>query len=198
MGGSSLSSLALGTANQIVGMNNAGTANEYKTISVGTTGTNFNVVLSTANSVVINLPDASVSNRGAVTTGAQTFAGNKTFSNGALYNQMIIKNGIISPSLTASVNDYNPTGLSTCNVIRIASNGGYNITGIVAQESGREIYLINTSASNIVLVSESASSTAANRFASANTTLGTLECAIIWYDTTTARWWVVANSTRQN
>lgn len=42
--------LSLGTANQVVGMNNAGTANEYKTI---TAGTNISVVHG-ANSITIN------------------------------------------------------------------------------------------------------------------------------------------------
>lgn len=72
--------LGAGTANQVLGMNNAGTAQEYKTLSVGTTGTDFNIALGTANSIVVNLPSASATNRGAITTGAQTIAGVKTFS----------------------------------------------------------------------------------------------------------------------
>jgi len=71
--------VALGTANQLLGMDNSAFSNEYKTLAVGTSGTDF-AIAHTANTVTFNLPSASASNRGAVTTGAQTFAGAKTFS----------------------------------------------------------------------------------------------------------------------
>jgi hypothetical protein len=48
------------------------------TFSIGTEGSDFNIsTLGTAKT--FNLPDASALNRGVVTTGEQTFAGNKTF-----------------------------------------------------------------------------------------------------------------------
>lgn len=46
--------------------------------AVGTTGTDFNVAVS-GGTVTYHLPDASTTARGAVTTGAQTWAGGKTF-----------------------------------------------------------------------------------------------------------------------
>lgn len=76
-GGTGLTSI--GTANQLLGVNNGATGLEYKTITVGTSGTNF-AVAHTANTITLNLPDASASARGVVTTGTQTFAGSKTFS----------------------------------------------------------------------------------------------------------------------
>lgn len=69
----------LGTANQVFGVNAAGNGNEYKSFATGTSGTDFAVAHS-ANTITLNLPDASGSNRGAVTTGSQTFAGEKTFT----------------------------------------------------------------------------------------------------------------------
>lgn len=71
--------LGFGTANQILGMNNGATGQEYKTLSVGTTGTDF-AIANAANSVTFNLPDAGASARGVVTTGTQTMVGAKTFS----------------------------------------------------------------------------------------------------------------------
>lgn len=71
--------LATGTANQLLGANAAGTANEFKTLSTGTTGSNFAIAHS-AGGIAFNLPDAGASARGAVTTGTQTLAGAKTLS----------------------------------------------------------------------------------------------------------------------
>ena len=56
-----------------------GTNSGDNSFATGTTGTDFNVVLS-GNTITYHLPDAGATARGAVTTGAQTFAGNKTFS----------------------------------------------------------------------------------------------------------------------
>lgn len=48
--------------------------------AVGTTGTDFNIV-SSLNTHTFNIPNASLTARGFVSTAAQTFAGNKTFNN---------------------------------------------------------------------------------------------------------------------
>lgn len=81
-GGSTVGVLALGSGNQLVGMNSGATANEYKTISVGTSGSDVNVAFA-ANSVVLNVPTATAAVRGVVSTTAQGFAGLKTFTEGA-------------------------------------------------------------------------------------------------------------------
>jgi hypothetical protein len=52
-------------------------------ITLGSTGTDVNVTgspITTSGNITINIPDASASNRGVVTTGTQTFAGEKTFT----------------------------------------------------------------------------------------------------------------------
>jgi hypothetical protein len=51
---------------------------ENQLLAVGTAGTDFNIV-SSRDTHTFNLPDASTSNRGAVTTGTQTLGGAKTF-----------------------------------------------------------------------------------------------------------------------
>jgi hypothetical protein len=55
------------------------------TFQTGSSGSDYNIVAdNTNNTVTYNLPDASASARGAVTTTAQTFGGVKTFSTGAI------------------------------------------------------------------------------------------------------------------
>lgn len=56
-----------------------GLTDATQTFAVGTSGTNF-AISSAAGVHTFNLPDASATARGVVTTGAQTFAGNKSFS----------------------------------------------------------------------------------------------------------------------
>ena len=69
---------AIGTAGQMLGVSPTNTL-EYKTLSTGTSGTDFNLDNSTG-SLVFNLPDASTTARGLITTGSQTLAGQKTFN----------------------------------------------------------------------------------------------------------------------
>lgn len=67
-----------------------------QTFAVGTSGTDFAVSSSTSTHT-FNLPDASASARGVVTTATQTFAGNKTFSD-LLYGNQHIYFGMSSGS----------------------------------------------------------------------------------------------------
>jgi trimeric autotransporter adhesin len=66
----------LGTANQLLGMNAGASAYEYKTLSIGTSGTDFAIAHS-ANSVTLNLPTASGTNRGALSSADWTTFNNK-------------------------------------------------------------------------------------------------------------------------
>lgn len=61
--------------------------------AVGTTGTDFNIT-STGSTHTFNIPSASASARGVVTTGAQTFAGSKTFSSDIVVNGVKIGRGL--------------------------------------------------------------------------------------------------------
>jgi hypothetical protein len=54
---------------------------QVQNFATGTSGTDFNIS-STSTTHTFNIPDASASNRGAVTTGSQVFGGVKTFTNG--------------------------------------------------------------------------------------------------------------------
>jgi len=56
-----------------------GVAASYQSLAVGSSGTDFAIV-STGSSHTFNIPDASATARGLITTGTQTIAGSKTFS----------------------------------------------------------------------------------------------------------------------
>ena len=101
--------------------------------------------------------------------------------------------GDITPStLSGNVNDYNPTGWSTASVIRVASDTTpRTITGLQGGADGRVAILINIGSTyNVVLASESASSSAANRFSfgSGDFNLAPGRAIALIYDATASRW----------
>lgn len=70
-------------------------------------GTDFSIS-TTGNTATWNLPDASVTNRGAVTNAAQTFGGLKTFGNG-----VIVNNGSVLNNGTTANNGLTVSGATT-------------------------------------------------------------------------------------
>ena len=107
-----------------------------------------------------------------------------------------ITDGIITPAqLNSDQDDYNPTGFSTCNLIRQDINGDRVITGFVAPASGvnRIFCISNLSGSdNIKFKNNDSGSTAANRLLlrdnGPDKSIKENEIAIFWYDHTSARW----------
>lgn len=98
--------------------------------------------------------------------------------------------GDISPAqIVADTNDYAPTGFATAAVLRVSTDASRNLTGLAGGTDGRLIGLVNIGSFNLVLVNESASSSAANRFAvGANQTIGANEGLTLLYDATSSRW----------
>ena len=110
------------------------------TYSTGTTGTNFNIS-SSGNTATWNLPDASVTARGAVTTAAQTWAGTKTFANGINVN-----NGSVLNNGTTANNGLTVSGATTS-----TSNLSLGINSATAAAAATTRYLSVNAAGNVTL-----------------------------------------------
>ena len=107
-------------------------------------------------------------------------------------------NDITPAQITANQNDYNPEGWEAATVLRISSNGNYNITGHVApQESARGRFLVyrNVNAlggGTLTLPDQSALSAASSRWAfpGGNIDVAPLDGIAFLYDFTALRWFV--------
>jgi hypothetical protein len=107
-------------------MNSGATIQEYKTLSTGTTGTDFAIAHS-AGGIAFNLPDAGTSARGAVTTGAQNIAGVKTFGSTPIAPGLTL-NSSTSSILTNSSDGSDNKTLNLCSGGACSSSRGGYIT----------------------------------------------------------------------
>jgi hypothetical protein len=126
----------------------------------------------------------------------EAFNIDQTTGNLALPRGLILTGIAAPPQITASQNDYNPTGAATASVLQLSSDASRNITGLAGGAEGRVVSLINIGSQPIVLADESASSSAANRFTlGAGLTVAAKQAAMLRYDGTAARWRLVAGAT---
>lgn len=107
-----------------------------QTFATGTSGTDFNIS-STGTTHTFNIPNASATARGAVSTGAQTFAGVKTFStgvtvSGATSNASNLTLGITSATTPGASTDRYLTVDNTGKVILSSVSGVSSLTSIGA------------------------------------------------------------------
>jgi hypothetical protein len=110
----------------------------------------------------------------------------------ALGNRFSFGNVISPPNLGGvDQNNFNPTGLATCNVMRLTSSANLNITGLLAPSPAvaQFIMVTNLNPATITLRTASGLSTAANQFLfTANLALAQNQNVTLVYDVTTARW----------
>jgi len=140
---------------------------------------------------------------------SHTFYGNVALSGGATSSGALVANaaftvngtenhnGVVTPpAITVSQNNYAPTGLSTCRVLRVsASSAGLSITGLGLTATGRCLKLVNVGSNTISIPHDSTSSTAGNRFycpGNAAVSLRANGAVELWYDGTSLHWRVMA------
>ncbi|HMN51130.1 MAG TPA: discoidin domain-containing protein [Xanthobacteraceae bacterium] len=114
-------------------------------------------------------------------------------ANVALKSSLTLSGRITPDALTANANDYAPDGFASASVLRISGTATREITGLAGGSDGRIVIALNVGAYPLTLKHESASSSADNRFGfPADVVLAGKQAALFWYDSTSARWKLLA------
>lgn len=115
-----------------------------------------------------------------------------------LTNGTVAQNGVASASISASQTNWNPTGLSSCSVLRVtATVAALSIGGLVHFLDGARVLICNVGSEVFTILNEDLSTTAANRFSHNvdSFAIGPNDCVEVWYDNITSRWRCIHTST---
>ena len=126
--------LATGTVTGISNLN--GLTTSTQNFTVGTSGTNL-AWSSSGNTHTLNVPDASASNRGVITTGTQTIAGNKTLTGSTLVS------GSFTASNSSVVLSALPGGGSSDDLVTVDGGGNVRRRTVSSVLSGSAISSLN-------------------------------------------------------
>lgn len=107
-----------------------------------------------------------------------------------------ILGGIMTVTPSANQNDYSPTNLAVCSILRVNNSASIKLTGLATGEDGRQITIQNASTDYLLwLENENTASAAANRFSLPRGFPAFLmpgDSITLVYDGTASRWEVYA------
>lgn len=138
-----------------------------------------------------DIVDATASQAGRVSISAQTFGGEKTFADGAVFQKAISteKSDVAAGGSIAALT-------STYSFVRITGTGPTDIQGITAPLTAKRIIIHNASSDDVFLKEEDAGASAANRFTlpdGADITIAQYSSAEVIYDLSAARWKIASS-----
>lgn len=126
-------------------------------------------------------------------------------NDGYFEGQFGLASAITPSAATGTLNDYNPTGWSTAQIIRLDLSGNTTLNGLAGGVDGRIAIIFNltsVSARYLAIAHEAGASTAANRITVPGGVTRRLQgqgsCVILKYDGTTSRWRVINIYTTAN
>lgn len=126
-------------------------------------------------------------------------AGTSGHSSFIIDDAVLVVGSNTESQITANKDDFDLEDRTEDTIFRLSSDASRDITGIVSgpgELESRFLIVLNVGSNNIVLKDESASSTAANRFAlNGDITLAPDNSAMLWYDGTSNRWRCMARYT---
>ena len=173
-------------------------------LTLGSSGNDISLSSTTValgDTLVVNVPNASLTARGVVSTSTQTFSGSKTFNNDLTVNgdTTIVKN-LITPRGTSHLTTgiQNDVDFGTGSYFHYAGNNTATFTGIAGGTDGRLIRILNDSNFVLTIKNVDAGSLAANQIKTPNgqdlNIQSDMMVAII-YDSESSNWHLASQPT---
>ena len=164
----------------LISLNNLTRQNQF--FGTGTSGTDFNISSTTATHT-FNIPDASATNRGLITTGSQTIAGLKSFNDAITGNSGIAFLNGVMPPITSSY--YSGIGGNSQGISIVTRPVSTNYTNNLYFPSASNSYTFPNATGTIALTSDLTSGTVTSVAALTLGTTGTDLSSTVANGTTT-------------
>jgi hypothetical protein len=137
-----------------------------------------------------DIVDASATQRGVVSTGTQTFAGNKTFN-----GKVILGNSLVFQEEVDTATGTNQSIAAPSKVVKLLTGSGLvSINAITGGDPSQVMMLINNSGADVTIVNSDTGSTSILTGLGIDITLKNKALLWIYKDASTSRWKVIGGS----